>query len=167
MYDQTDQCATTIESDGLRIVVDDLTGPAIAALLTEHLADMAAHSPIESVHALDITALRHPDITFWTGWDGAALAGCAALKHLDDGHAEIKSMRTASTHRGRGIASTLLRHVIAEATARRYRRLSLETGAQDFFRPARRLYAAHGFGYCSPFGDYRPDPNSVFLTRVL
>jgi putative acetyltransferase len=102
-----------------------------------------------------------------TGWDGAALAGCAALKHLDDGHAEIKSMRTASTHRGRGIASTLLRHLIAEATARRYRRLSRETGVRDFFRPARRRYAAHGFGYCPPFSDYRPDPHSVFMTRVL
>jgi putative acetyltransferase len=115
----------------------------------------------------DASALRHPDITFWTGWDGAAPAGCAALKHLDDGHAEIKSMRTVATHRGRGIASTLLRHLIAEATARRYRCLSLETGVQDFFRPAHRLYAAHGFGYCPPFGDYRPDPHSVFMTRAL
>jgi putative acetyltransferase len=75
-------------------------------------------------------------------------------------------MRTVATDRGRGIASTLLRHLIAEATARRYRCLSLETGVQDFFRPAHRLYAAHGFGYCPPFGDYRPDPHSVFMTRV-
>ncbi|WP_330229617.1 GNAT family N-acetyltransferase [Nocardia sp. NBC_00508] len=159
--------ATDTANGELRIVTDDLTGPAIAALLTEHLAEMAAHSPAESMHALDLAALRHPRITFWTAWDERALAGCAALKHLDDYHAEIKSMRTAATHQRRGIASTLLRHLVAEATTRGYRRLSLETGAQDFFRAAQRLYTAHGFDYCAPFGDYRPDPNSVFMTRTL
>ncbi|WP_245562638.1 GNAT family N-acetyltransferase [Nocardia araoensis] len=167
MSDQTEHYTTEIERDGLRIVVDDLTGPEIAALLTEHLAEMAAHSPAESMHALDPAALRRPGITFWTAWDGAALAGCAALKRLDDDHAEIKSMRTAGTHQRRGIGSILLRHLLAEATERGYRRLSLETGAHDFFRPARRLYAAHGFADCAPFGDYRPDPHSVFMTRAL
>ncbi|MGW4717551.1 GNAT family N-acetyltransferase [Nocardia sp. NPDC004260] len=167
MPHQAGNHVTEIERDGLRIVVDDRTGPEVAALLTEHLAEMAAHSPAESMHALDLAALRHPDVTFWTAWDGAALAGCAAVKRLDDDHAEIKSMRTAATHQRRGIATTLLRHLLAEATARRYRSLSLETGAHDFFRPARRLYAAHGFALCAPFGDYRPDPHSVFMSRDL
>ncbi|MGV9719498.1 GNAT family N-acetyltransferase [Nocardia beijingensis] len=167
MSDHAERRATEIERGGLRIVVDDLTGPEIAALLTEHLAEMAAHSPAQSMHALDLATLRRPGITFWTAWEGAGLAGCAALKRLDEDHAEIKSMRTAATHQRRGVASTLLRHVLAEATERGYRRLSLETGAGDFFRPARRLYAAHGFVRCAPFGDYRHDPHSVFLTRAL
>lgn len=151
----------------LRIVANDLAGPEIAALLTEHLTDMAAQSPAESVFALDIDALRRPEITFWSGWDGDTLAGCAALKHLDDEHAEIKSMRTAATHKRRGVASILLRHLLAEATARGYRRVSLETGTPEFFVPAQKLYAAHGFEFCGPFGDYQLDPYSHFMTRTL
>ncbi|MFG1794707.1 GNAT family N-acetyltransferase [Nocardia sp. NPDC049149] len=151
----------------LRITVDDLSGPEIAALLTDHLTDMAAQSPAESMHALDLTALRRPEITFWSGWDGDTLAGCAALKQLDDEHAEIKSMRTAATHRRRGIAAMLLRHLIAEARHRGYRQLSLETGTVEFFAPAQKLYAAHGFEYCPPFGDYQLDPYCTFMTRTL
>ncbi|WP_280430620.1 GNAT family N-acetyltransferase [Nocardia brasiliensis] len=151
----------------LRIAVDDLTGPEIAALLTEHLTDMAANSPAESMHALDLDALRRPEITFWSGWDGAVFAGCAALKELDAEHAEIKSMRTAATHKRRGVASILLRHLLAEATARGYRRVSLETGTPEFFEPAQKLYAAHGFVSCPPFGEYRVDPYSTFMTRQL
>lgn len=151
----------------LRIVLDDLRGPEIAALLTEHLRDMHATSPPESVHALDLSALRAPGISFWTAWDGAQLAGCGALKKLDSGHAEIKSMRTASTHRRKGVAATVLAHLIAVARQRGYRRLSLETGSMDFFEPARQLYARHGFTYRAPFGDYAEDPNSVFMTLAL
>ncbi|PXX54583.1 putative acetyltransferase [Nocardia tenerifensis] len=165
MSSNTDRSA--IAAPSLRIVVDDLSGPEIAALLTEHLTEMAAHSPAESMHALDLAALRRPEITFWSAWDCDTLAGCAALKRLDDEHAEIKSMRTAATHQRRGVASILLRHLLAEATARGYRRVSLETGAPEFFAPAQKLYAAHGFEYCEPFGDYRLDPFSVFMTRVL
>lgn len=174
MSSNTDQSATaaalaTSSSSKLelRIAVDDLSGPEIAALLTEHLSDMAAHSPVESMHALDLDALRRPQITFWSGWDGDTLAGCAALKELDETHAEIKSMRTAATHKRRGIASILLRHLLTEATARGYRRMSLETGSPDFFIPAQKLYTAHGFEFCEPFGDYVLDPYSRFMTRTL
>ncbi|MFI6168569.1 GNAT family N-acetyltransferase [Nocardia sp. NPDC051052] len=166
MSSNTDQSATA-GSTALRIVLDDLSGPEIAALLTEHLSELGAQSPAESMHALDLDALRRPEITLWSGWDGDTLAGCAALEHLDDEHAEIKSMRTAATHKRRGIASTLLRHLLSEATARGYRRVSLETGTQDFFIPAQRLYAAHGFEFCEPFGDYVLDPYSRFMTRAL
>ncbi|WP_405165704.1 GNAT family N-acetyltransferase [Nocardia sp. NBC_01499] len=170
MSSNTDQSAiagTASSMLELRIVANDLAGPEIAALLTEHLTDMAAQSPAESVFALDIDALRRPEITFWSGWDGDTLAGCAALKHLDDEHAEIKSMRTAATHKRRGVASILLRHLLAEATARGYRRVSLETGTPEFFVPAQKLYAAHGFEFCGPFGDYQLDPYSHFMTRTL
>ncbi|MFD6160773.1 GNAT family N-acetyltransferase [Nocardia sp. NPDC060256] len=177
MSSNTDQSATagaratdstsTSSKLTLRIVIDDLSGPEIAALLTEHVAELGAQSPAESMHALDLDALRRPEITVWSGWDGDTLAGCAALKQLDAEHAEIKSMRTAATHKRRGIASTLLRHLLAEATARGYRRVSLETGTQDFFTPAQKLYAAHGFEFCEPFGNYKLDPFSHFMTRTL
>lgn len=150
-----------------RITVDDLSGPEIAALLTAHLADMYATSPAESVHALDLTALRKPEITFWSVWEGTELLGCGALKELDPLHGEIKSMRTASHHTGRGIAGLLLRHVITEARGRGYQRLSLETGTQDFFAPAHRLYLRHGFTECPPFADYTDDPNSRYMTLAL
>jgi putative acetyltransferase len=149
------------------IRIDDLRGPEVALLLTEHLEDMYAVSPPESVHALDLEKLRKPEITFWSVWDGDQLAGCAALKHLEDGHAEIKSMRTANSHRGKGVAIKIMEHILAVAAEREYERLSLETGTQDFFIPARKLYERFGFEYCGPFGDYAEDRWSAFMTKVL
>ena len=149
------------------IRIDDLRGPEIRALLEEHLAEMHENSPPESVHALDLDALRQPDITFWTVWSGDALAGCGALKELEPAHGEVKSMRTARAFRRQGVARAVLTHIIREAEQRNYHRLSLETGSMDAFLPARELYESFGFSYCPPFGDYALDPNSVFLTRVL
>ena len=147
--------------------IDDLRGPEIVALLQEHLRDMHRVSPPESVHALDLESLRQPEITFWTIWDGDILAGCGAIKALDVQHAEIKSMRTASSHRRQGVATQLLRHLLDTAQQRGYTRVSLETGSMDFFAPARALYASFGFAYCPPFADYTDDPNSVFMTKTL
>src|SRR5262245_54177406 len=149
------------------IRLDDVRGPEIAALLQEHLRDMHRVSPPESVHALDLESLRQPAITFWTVWDAGTLAGCGALKALDPQHAEIKSMRTASSHRRKGVAKQLLQHLLAEAKQRGYSRVSLETGAMEFFLPARALYASFGFAPCLPFADYSADPNSVFMTKEL
>ncbi len=151
----------------MEIRPDDLTGAEIAGLLQEHLRSMYLHSPPESVHALDLDALRQPGITMWTAWQGAELLGCGALKELDPRHGEIKSMRTAAAHLRKGVARALLRHILEEARRRAYRRLSLETGSMAAFAPARRLYASFGFGYCAPFGDYVEDPNSVFMARDL
>lgn len=155
----------------LDIRLDELRDPRIAAFLQEHLADMRRVSPPESVHALDLDGLRQPGIRFWTGWtqrpDGEALVATAALKRLDGAHAELKSMRTAAALRGQGIAARMLVHVLDEARARGYLRLSLETGSQAFFAPARALYAKHGFEDCGPFGAYGPDPYSHFMTRLL
>ena len=130
------------------IKIDDLQGPEIYALLQEHLQSMARHSPPESVHALDIEALRKPEITFWTVWENGELLGCGALKELDSQHAEIKSMRTSSSHLRKGVAKKLLDHILAEAKRRGYSRLSLETGSMAAFEPARQLYANSGFTYC-------------------
>jgi putative acetyltransferase len=151
----------------LHIHRDDLRGPEIRALLAEHLRDMHAQSPPESVHALPLDALRAPDVAFWTVWHDGDLLGCGALRELDAAHGEIKSMRTAAAQRGRGVARAMLRHILAEAQQRAYRRVSLETGAQAAFEPARRLYRGFGFVACAPFGDYLPDPNSVFMTLEL
>ncbi len=151
----------------MQIRCDDLRGPEIAQLLHEHLQAMAQHSPPDSIHALELNQLRQPDVTFWTAWDGASLMGCGALKQLDDGHGEIKSMRTASAYLRRGVAAELLQHLLAEATRRGYHRLSLETGAVAAFAPAHRLYARFGFMPCEPFSDYVADPYSVFMSRAV
>ncbi|MEV0462702.1 GNAT family N-acetyltransferase [Nocardia tengchongensis] len=151
----------------MRIEVDDLTGPEVIGLLEAHVTEMLANSPEDSMHALDVAALRKPEITFWSAWDGGELAGCGAIKELDPMHGEIKSMRTTDAYRGRGVASQLLRHILAEAGARGYRRLSLETGSSEFYRPAVRLYERYGFEHCGPFADYAEDPHSVFMTRAL
>jgi putative acetyltransferase len=149
------------------IQLDDPARPAVAALLREHLADMALHSPPESIHALDVEALRVPSITFWTASEGDTLLGCAALSALDAQHGEVKSMRTATAHRRKAVAATLLGHLLLTARQRGYTRLSLETGSMAAFAPARALYERHGFSYCGPFGRYQLDPHSVFMTRLL
>jgi putative acetyltransferase len=151
----------------MQIRIDDLAGAEIRALLAEHLNSMHELSPPESVHALDVTALLKPDITFWTVWSEGDLLGCGALKELSPRHGEVKSMRTASAHRRKGVARAMLEHIIAEARRRSYARLSLETGSMLAFEPARRLYESFGFKYCGPFADYTEDANSVFLTRAL
>ena len=151
----------------LTIRKDDLRGPEIRALLEAHLETMRSLSPPESIHALDLAGLRGPEITFWTVWDGATLVGCGALKHLSAADGEIKSMHTAKAHRGKGIAEAMLLHLLAASRAAGLTRLSLETGSQPGFAPARTLYAKHGFTKCGPFGDYHEDPNSVFMTLTL
>jgi putative acetyltransferase len=149
------------------IVIDDLTGPDIAEFLDEHIQEMRSISPPESKHALDLDGLRRPEVTFWSVMDGGTLVGCGAIKRLDGSHAEVKSMRTRPARKRSGIASLLLAHIITEAKNMGFTRLSLETGSAEFFAPARRLYEKFGFRYCEPFAGYRPDPNSVFMTRTL
>ncbi len=149
------------------IRIDDLSGSEIKQLLTEHLEDMFAVSPPECVFALDLDGLKKPNITFWTVWQDSQLLGCGALKTLDDTHGEIKSMRTTSAARNKGVASTLLRHILDAAKQKGLNKISLETGSQDFFAPARKLYAKHEFRECDPFSDYKLDPHSVFMTRTL
>ena len=141
----------------MQIVVDDLSGPQIAEFLDEHVQEMRAITPLESKHALDLDGLRGPGITFWSVLDGDTLVGCGALKRLDGYHAELKSMCTKAGRKRSGVASRRMG----------YTRVSLETGSAKFFRPARSLYEKFGFGYCEPFADYRLDPHSVFMTRVL
>lgn len=151
----------------MQIAVDDLSGPEIAAFLAEHVQEMRSVSPPESKHALDLDALRIPEITFWSVSDAGLIVGCGALKRLDAVHAELKSMRTAPAVKRSGIASRLLAHILAEAVAMGFVRISLETGSAPFFEPARRLYEKFGFQYCQPFSNYIDDPNSTFMEKIL
>ncbi|MEW6498876.1 MAG: GNAT family N-acetyltransferase [Cyanobacteriota bacterium] len=151
----------------MEIREDDLTGKKIADLLQEHLENMHEITPPESIHALDLEALRAPNITFWTAWESDELLGCGALKELDARNGEVKSMRTAKAHRRRGIGSKILEHIIKEAERRAYDCLNLETGAFPEFAPARALYLRYGFEYRGPFAEYIDDPNSVFMTKKL
>lgn len=151
----------------MRIVEDDLTGDEVISLLREHLDSMIRHSPPGSVHALDLDGLRATDVTFWAAWQNEALLGCCALRELDAGHGELKSLRTARKHRRHGVGRSLLRHIIEESRVRGYSRISLETGSGDAFLAADRLYRVFGFDDCGPFGDYTPDPFSRFMTLEL
>jgi len=151
----------------MEIRVDDLTGPEIAELLSAHMEHGNAHSPPESVHALDLDGLRHPDITFWSVWEDGSLLGCGALRELSPDQGELKSMHTARQHRGKGVARLMVEHILAEAKKRGYRQVSLETGSMEAFAPARALYSRFGFAECPPFGSYTLDPYSVFMTRDL
>jgi putative acetyltransferase len=151
----------------MHIIEDDLSGSEIRALLQSHFAGMLANSPKDSCHFLDFDGLRSPGVTFWSIWDGAALAGCGALRELDPAHGEIKSMRTHADHLRKGAGAAMLRHIIATARSRGYTRLSLETGSGDAFDAAQALYLRHGFAFCPPFGDYREDPFSRFMTLPL
>ncbi|WP_145321172.1 GNAT family N-acetyltransferase [Paenibacillus xylanexedens] len=151
----------------MEIKVDDLSGIQVKALIAEHLQGMAADSPPESIHALNLDGLKKPEITFWCAWEGDDLLGCGAIKELDPEHAELKSMRTASAHLRKGVARNILAHIIEVATDRGYKRISLETGSMDSFIPARKLYEDFGFEYCGPFADYILDPNSAFMTKTI
>jgi putative acetyltransferase len=146
---------------------DDLTGTEIAELLSQHLADMAEHSPPESVHALDLEALKRSDITFFCAWQGSELMGCGALKVHGDGLGEVKSMRTDPRFRQRGVASAILTTIIEQANQLNLSRLSLETGSMQAFKPAQILYQRFGFEECGPFASYRLDPNSIYMTKSL
>lgn len=147
--------------------LDDLSGEPTRALIRRHLAAMRAASPPESVHALDVDALRAPDVTFWSAWSGDEIAGCGALKRLDATRGEIKSMRVADAFLGRGVGREILAHLMAQARLLGMRSLWLETGSTEEFAPALRLYESAGFVRCEPFGNYTHDPFSVFMTRSL
>jgi len=146
---------------------DDLSGPEIANLLEEHLANMREITPPGSVHALDLKALRASNITFWSAWENEQLIGCGALKELNANSAEIKSMRTAEGHRRKGVASKMVEHILQTAERKGYQYLYVETGSFPAFEPARQLYKRYGFEPTAPFADYIDDPNSTFMVKQL
>ncbi len=151
----------------MRIIPGDLSDQRVVDLLHTHLTSARAETAPGSAHALDLTGLQSPDVSVWTIWEDETLLGIGALKRLSADHGEVKSMHTAESMRGRGVGTAMLRHIITTARASGMSRLSLETGSWEYFRPAHSLYRSHGFVECPPFGDYVPDPNSVFMSLDL
>jgi putative acetyltransferase len=151
----------------IRITPGGLDDECVAALLRHHFTMSRAQSAPGSSHALDLSGLRAPDIGFWTAWEGETLLGVGALRRLSADHGEVKSMHTAEAARRRGVGGAMLRHIVEEARRAGMARLSLETGSAPYFRPAVELYRSHGFVECAPFGDYKLDPNSIFMSLDL
>ena len=151
----------------MKITEGGLDDPRVVELVRYHVTSAREVTPPGSAHAFDLSGLKAPDVTFWTMWDEDTLVGMGALKRLDERHGEVKSMHTSKERRRSGAARTMLAHIIDTARARGMSRLSLETGSFEFFRPARELYRSHGFVECEPFGEYKPDSNSTFMTLDL
>jgi putative acetyltransferase len=151
----------------MEIREDDLSGDAVRGVIRAHLDQMFSQTPVESVHALDLSGLKAPGVTFWSLWDGGEIVGCGALKEIDPGHGEIKSMHTLARFRGKGYGRAMLTHILAEARRRTYKRISLETGATAPFQPAQTLYRTAGFTETGPIPGYGPDHHSCFLTLDL
>jgi len=154
-------------NDPMEFRVDDLRGEPTRKLIERHLQEMYASSPADSVHAFNVEKLRHPGVTFWSVWVGDEIAGCGALKRLDDSRGEIKSMRVADKFLRRGVGRAILAHILAEARRAGYSSDWLETGSTEPFIPALKLYESAGFTRCGPFEDYTDDPFSVFMTLTL
>ena len=146
---------------------DDLSSDESQSIVREHMAGMLENTPLESVHALPLEKLRQAHVTFWTAWVGVELCGCGALQTLDPHHGELKSMRTREKFLRQGVGQAVLSYIVTEACARGLKRLSLETGSAESFAAARSMYLRNGFEICSPFGDYKLDPQSVFMTKIL
>ena len=157
----------TEQGHTLTIRDDDLSGPEITQLLRGHRSAAVANSPPGAAHALDLAALKRPEVTVWSAWYGDQLAGCGGLREISKTHAEVKAMHTAASHVRKGVATTLLHHMMSIARERGYKRLSLETGKSEEFRPAREFYKRFDFLPCPPFGDYVDDGFSVCMTRVV
>jgi len=147
--------------------LDDLSGEPTRRLIARHLEGMRANSPADSVHALDVDALREAGVTFWSAWVGDEIAGCAALKEMDRERGELKSMRVADEFLGRGVGRALLEHLVGEARNRGMTSLWLETGSGPAFAPALHLYESAGFVRCGPFDGYRDGPFAVFMMRKI
>ena len=151
----------------LEFRLGELDDPQVLALLAHHVESARSETSPGSDHALDLDGLRNPDIRFWSVWDSSRLMGTGAWWLFEPGHGELKSMHVVAAARGQGIGGRMLQHLVDDATAAGITRLSLETGAWEYFAPAVALYQRHGFVECEPFGDYVPDPNSIFMTREL
>tara|TARA_Y100000994_G_scaffold126649_1_gene103999 strand:- start:66 stop:533 length:468 start_codon:yes stop_codon:yes gene_type:complete len=151
----------------LKSIEGNFDDPEVHELLTKHFIELRAASPEGSAHVLDIPGLKVPSIKFWSLYNNDQLMGCGALKFLDKGHGEFKSIRIHDNFRKKGHGAVVINHLISEAKKLDIKRLSIETGAGDFFIPARKLFKSCGFEPCEPFAHYKEDINSVYLTKLI
>ena len=151
----------------LKSIEGNFDDPEVNELLTKHFIELRAASPEGSAHVLDIPGLKVPSIKFWSLWDNEKLIGCGALKFLDKEHGEFKSIRVHDNFRKQGQGTNVINHLINEAKKLKIKKLSLETGAGDFFLPARKLFKKIGFKECPPFAHYKSDPNSCYMRIKL
>ena len=136
-------------------------------LLKNHFIELRSVSPSGSTHVLDIGGVQDPSIKCWSLWENNKLVGCGALKFLEKNHGEFKSIRVADEFKKKGIGERIINHLIGEAKKLKISKLSIETGAGDFFLPARNLFSKFGFKSCPPFAHYNDDPNSCYYTLDL
>ena len=151
----------------LKSIEGNFDNPEVNELLTKHFVELRAASPEGSAHVLDIPGLKVPSIKFWSLWEDKKLIGCGALKFLDEDHGEFKSIRIHDDFRKQGQGINVINHLINEAKKLKIKRLSIETGAGNFFIPARKLFKSCGFEPCEPFAHYKEDVNSVYLTKLI
>ena len=151
----------------LKSIEGNFDDPEVHELLVKHFIELKSVSPKGSTHVLDIAGLKDPSIKFWSLWEGNHLLGSGALKFLDQEHGEFKSIRVSDNFRGKGNGTKVINHLINEAKKLNIKRLSLETGAGDFFLTARKLFAKCGFEPCEPFSHYKKDINSIYMTMLI
>ena len=151
----------------LKSIEGNFKNPEVHELLTKHFIELRAASPEGSAHVLDIPGLKIPSIKFWSLWENERLMGCGALKFLEKGHGEFKSIRVHDNFRSKGNGMKVVNHLIEEARKLEIKRLSIETGAGDFFKPARKLFKRCNFEPCKPFAHYKEDINSIYLTKLI
>ena len=151
----------------LKSIVGNFDNSEVNELLIKHFIELRAASPKGSAHVLDIPGLKVPSIKFWSLWENDRLVGCGALKFLDNEHGEFKSIRIHNNFRHQGNGVSVINHLINEAKKLNIKKLSIETGAGDFFKPARKLFIRSGFKTCEPFAHYEEDINSVYFTKII
>ena len=151
----------------MKSIEGNFDNPEVNELLKKHFIELRSVSPAGSTHVLDINGLKDPSIKFWSLWENNKLIGCGALKFLEKNHGEFKSIRVADEFRKNGIGERIINHLIEEAKKLKITKLSIETGAGEFFLPARKLFSKFGFKKCPPFAHYKEDPNSCYYTLNL
>ena len=151
----------------LKSVEGNFNNPEVNEMLVKHFIELKSVSPEGSAHVLDITGLKEPPIKFWSLWEDDQLMGGGALKFLDIGHGEFKSIRINDKFRKKGYGIKVINYLIDEAKKLNIKKLSLETGAGIFFKPARKLFNQCGFKVCEPFSHYKEDINSVYMSLLI
>ena len=151
----------------LESIEGNFENPDVHKLLNNHFIELKAASPDGSAHVLDIAGLKVSSIKFWSLWQNENLIGCGALKFLEEGHGEFKSIRIHDNFRNKGYGVHVIDHLINEAKKLKIKRLSIETGAGKFFEPARKLFKKCGFEPCRPFAHYKDDVNSIYFTKQI